>query len=125
MNFDFIRSAGPGGQNVNKVATATQLRFKVRASKAIPADVKTKLIHLAGKRMTNEGVLIIEAQRYRTQEQNREDAITRFAYLLEKAIEKPKYRRKTKPSQASREKRLESKKKRGEIKRKRQATPYD
>jgi ribosome-associated protein len=125
MSFDFIRAAGPGGQNVNKVATAAQLRFDVRDTKALTEVIKTKLIHLAGKRMTNEGILVIAAGRYRTQDQNREDAVARFANLLRKACEKPKHRWKTTPSAASREKRLESKKKRGEVKRKRQAKTFE
>ncbi len=125
LTFDFIRSAGPGGQNVNKVATAAQLRFAVRGSLALPQAVKSRLLHLAGKRITNEGVLVIEARRYRTQDQNREDALARFAALVTKSFEKPKPRWKTRPSAASKEKRLVSKKKRGEVKRKRQGGPFD
>ncbi len=125
LTFDFIRSAGPGGQNVNKVATAAQLRFDVRGSLALPQAVKTRLIHLAGKRMTNEGVIVIEARRYRTQDQNREDALARFSSLVRKSFEKPKPRRKTRPSAASKEKRLLTKKKRGDVKRKRQARSFD
>ncbi len=125
LTFDFVRASGPGGQNVNKVATAAQLRFDVRASAALPAEVKLRLEHLAGKRMTADGVLILEAKRYRTQDQNRLDAIDRFDNLLRKAFEKPKRRLSTRATAASREKRLQFKKKRGEIKRARQSRSYD
>ena len=116
LQIDFIRSSGPGGQNVNKVATAAQLRFNVQAS-SLPEDIKPRLIHLAGNRITNEGVLLIEAKRFRTQEQNREDAVQRFVDLVRKALIKPKPRKKTKPTAASKVKRLTSKKVKGEIKR--------
>ena len=119
----FVRASGPGGQNVNKVATAAQLRFDVRAA-SLPEDVKARLIHLAGNRVTTEGVLLIEAKRFRTQEQNREDAIQRFAELVRKALVKPKARRKTKPTQASKEERLKEKKRRAEIKKLRQAREW-
>ncbi len=125
LTFDFVRSAGPGGQNVNKVATAAQLRFDVRGSSALTAEVKARLIHLSGNRMTNEGVLVIEARRFRTQDKNREDAIARFTVLLMKSLEEPKLRRKTRPSKASKEKRLDFKKKRSEIKRTRQSRSFD
>lgn len=118
--FDFIRSTGPGGQKVNKVATAVQLRFNFRDSQVLPASARSRLIHLAGKRMTKDGVLIILAQRFRTQAQNREDASARFAALIKRAFEKPKPRRKTKPTSSSREKRLSSKRKRSDVKRTRQ-----
>jgi ribosome-associated protein len=119
IQIDYVRSSGPGGQNVNKVATAAQLRFDVRAS-LLPEEVKTRLIHLAGQRITTEGVLLIEAKRFRTQEQNREDAIQRFVELVRKALVRPKARRKTKPTQASKEERIKEKKRRGEIKKMRQ-----
>lgn len=119
LQIDFIRASGPGGQNVNKVATAAQLRFDVNSS-SLPEQAKTRLIQIAGNRITSEGVLLIEAKRFRTQEQNREDAIQRFIELVRKSLVKPKTRKKTKPTQASKEERLQEKKKRGEIKKLRQ-----
>ena len=124
LQFDFIRASGPGGQNVNKVATAAQLRFDIRSS-SLPEEVKTRLKRVAGKRVTGEDVLVIEAKSFRTQEKNKEDAIARFVALMRKSLEKPKPRRKTKPTQASKEQRLLAKKRRSEVKRTRAAREFE
>ena len=123
LQIDFVRASGPGGQNVNKVATAAQLRFDVNAS-SLPQDAKARLVHLAGNRISAQGVLLIEARRFRTQEQNREDAIQRLVALIRKALVRPKSRKKTKPTQASKEERLKEKKRRGEIKKIRQSQDW-
>ena len=115
LQFEYIRASGPGGQNVNKVATAVQMRFDIRAS-SLPEEVITRLLVLAGKRVTLDGTLVMEAKRFRTQEHNREDVIERFAELVRRSAFKPKKRTKTKPTRASKEKRLKAKKQRGEIK---------
>ena len=123
IEFNYVRAAGPGGQNVNKVATAVQLYFDVAHSPSLPDDVRERLIRLAGKRMTKDGTLIIEAQRFRTQERNREDAVARLVELVRQAAEPPKPRRETKPSAASRQRRLEAKRRRSLKKRSRRFTP--
>jgi ribosome-associated protein len=117
LQWTFVQSSGPGGQNVNKVATAVQLRFDVTHASSLTEPARRRLIRLAGRRITQEGVLIIEARRYRTQEQNRQDALARLVELLQKAYQKPKTRRKTRPTLASRQRRLASKRRRSDIKR--------
>jgi ribosome-associated protein len=119
----FIRASGPGGQNVNKLSSAVQLRFDVRHSPSLPDDVRTRLERLAGRRLTREGVLVITAQRHRTQERNRSDARERLIELIREAATPPVPRRPTRPTRASRERRIETKKRRATIKSLRRAKP--
>jgi ribosome-associated protein len=117
VHISFVQSSGPGGQNVNKVATAAQLRFDVIQSPSLPEDVRQRLMRLAGKRLTADGVLVIDARQYRTQERNRQDALDRLVELIRKAAEKPKRRHKTRPPPESKRRRLEQKRRRSQVKR--------
>jgi ribosome-associated protein len=116
IRFDFVRASGPGGQHVNKTSTAVQLRFDVKNCRYLSEEIIKRLIRLAGKRMTMEGELIIFARTFRSQEKNRADALERLAQLIKKAAKPVKIRRKTTPSQASRKRRIENKRQRGELK---------
>jgi len=119
----FVRASGPGGQNVSKLSTAVQLRFNVRASPSLPPQVRQRLERLAGSRLTRDGVLVIIAQRHRTQARNRQDALERLIDLIREATVAPPPRRPTKPSRPSRERRVETKKRRSRVKRLRRTEP--
>ncbi len=119
----FIQAGGPGGQHVNKAATAVQLRFDVTGSASLPEEVRERLLKLAGRRVSTEGVLIIEARRFRSQKQNRRDALERLVALVRKAAVAPRSRRKTRPSPPARKRRLEGKRQRGQLKRLRRTAP--
>jgi ribosome-associated protein len=119
IRFEFIRASGPGGQKVNKSSSAVQLRFDVLGSQSLPEDVRTRLTTIAGRKISEEGILVIEAKRFRSQDRNRQDAVQRLCSLIRLAARKPRQRKSTRPSGAARERRLEEKKRRSDLKKRR------
>ncbi len=116
LAFEFVRASGPGGQNVNKVSSAVRLRFDAQNSPSLPFDVRQRLIRLAGKRISTEGILMIHAQKFRTQEANRREAVERLVEMIQKASERPEIRRPTRPTAGSKLRRLDAKRRRGQTK---------